>query len=181
MKPTRKLIALGLIVGLAGGVAGSALADQETPSTRTPSEPTTPATQTPKGVEQQLAGRIVSVDSSTHTLTLQVNNQQYVLRTGADTKFNIAGKQKSLEDLVAGEEVSVTVALRESANGRVDIAVVSVESTGAEAQGRGHDDDGGHGRGHGHGWGSDGHHPPPFVNLPNPGNVGGGYHRSPHR
>ncbi len=178
MKKTRTLITLGLLLGLAGGVTGSARAEQETtPTTPATPQENTPATTTPttKPVEQQLSGRIVAVDKSSRTITLQVNNQTYVLKTADDTKFNIAGQQKSLNDLVVGEEVNVTVALRESSTGRVEIAVVSVESTGADAQDR---DGRGHGRGRGRGF--EGHHPPPFVNLPNPANVGG-HSRSPHR
>lgn len=174
MKKTRTLITLGLLLGLAGSITGSARAEQETtPTTPATPQQNTPATTTPatKPAEQVLKGRIVAVGKS--SITLQVDGQTYVLNTAEDTKFNIAGQQKSLSDLVVGEEVNVTVALRETPGGRPTIAVVSVESAGADAQDRD-----GHGRGRGRGF--EGHHPPPFVNLPNPANVGG-HSRSPHR
>lgn len=182
MKLTKKLIVVSLLLGLAGGVTGSARAGEDQPapaptpanpeaptptpppaptpaSPEAPTPPETPAPKATKPVEQQLSGRVVAVDKTARTITIQVNNQTYVLKTADDTKFTKAGKAKTLDDLLVGEDVTVTVALRETAAGRVEIAVVAVElPTLAEAQG---------GRGLGPA------NLPPFVNLPNPANVGG--------
>jgi hypothetical protein len=176
MTTSKKLIVLGLLLGLAGGVTGSAKAEQGTTPAPAPAAPTTPTTppapapenppKATKPVEQQLNGRVVAIDKAAKTITLQVNSQTYVLQTADDTKFNKGAKTKSLQDLIVGEEVTVTVALRETASGRVEIAVVSVEFPDAEAQG-------------GRGNGTPGGGIPPFVNLPNPANVGGGV-RSPN-
>lgn len=179
MNTTKKLIVLSLLLALAGGATWSARAEQETPpptpaptpatpETPAPTTPETPAPATPetpttkkatKPVEQQLNGRVVAVDKAAKTITLQVNNQTYVLQTADATKFAKAGKTKTLDDLIVGDEVTVTVALKENASGRVEIVVVSVDLPEAtEAQG-----------GQGNGYGGI----PPFVNLPNPANVGG--------
>jgi hypothetical protein len=117
-------------------------------------------------VEQQLNGRIVAVDKTTKAITIQVNNQTYVLKTVEVTKFTKGTKAKTFDDLIVGEEVTVTVALLEAESGRVEIAVVAVDlPITTEAQGKGN--------GNAYGYGI-----PPFVNLPNPANVGGGV-RSP--
>jgi len=141
----------------------------ETPAPTAPTTPApapeTPAPKTTKPVEQQLNGRIVAVDKTTKAITVQVNNQTYVLKTVEVTKFTKGTKTKSFDDLIVGEEVTVTVALLETESGRVEIAVVAVDlPTTTEAQG---------GKGNAYGYGI-----PPFVNLPNPANVGGGV-RSP--
>ena len=167
---------MNLLLALAG-VSLSARAGQEVPTTPAPAPttpaPETPAPQTPKAskpVEQQLNGRVVAVDKVLKTITLQVNYQTYVLKTIPDTRFTKAGKSKSFEDLIVGEEITVTVALQETSSGRVEIAVVSVDlPTTTEAQG---------GRSSGGGGGYGGI--PPFITLPNPANVGGPI-RSPSR
>jgi hypothetical protein len=190
MKTTKKLIVMGLLLALAG-MTVSLRAEQDsptppapapaptepapalapttpTPETPAPGIPATPAAKITKPVEQQLNGRVVAADKAAKTITIQVNGQTYVLKTIETTKFTKAGKTKSFNDLIVGEEATVTVALQETLSGRIEIAVVSVDLPGVtEAQG-------GKGNAYGQGIGI-----PPFVNLPNPGNVGGGV-RSPH-
>ena len=139
-----------------------------TPAPQAPGTPVTPAAKVTKPVEQQLNGRVVAVDNSAKTITIQVNSQTYVLKTIEATKFTKGGKTKSFDDLIVGEDVTVTVALQETPSGRIEIAVVAVDlPTSAEAKGS-------QNQGHSYGYGI-----PPFVNLPNPANVGGGV-RSPN-
>jgi type IV secretory pathway VirB10-like protein len=125
----------------------------------TPASPATPVATPKRPIQQQLAGKVVAIDRAAKTVTLQVNNLTYVLEIADSTKISKSGKERNLADVIVGEEISVTVLLRELPNGRVEVAVLSVElPEGAEAQG-------GRGRGFAQ--------PPPFQNGPNPGNVDG--------
>jgi hypothetical protein len=133
-----------------------------TPTPTAPETPATPEKAAPKAtkpVEQQLNGRVVALDKAGKTITIQVNNQTYVLQVSESTRFVKAGKEKSADDLIIGEEVTVTVALRETPAGRVEIVVVAVDlPAGTEAQGGGS---------------VAAAKVPPFVSLPNPANIGG--------
>jgi len=150
-------VVLSLLL-LAGGTTLSVRAEDKP---ATPEKPAAPAPATPKKpVQQQLTGKVVAVDKVSKTITLQVNNLTYVLEIADSTRVAKAGKEKSLIDVIVGEEINVTVLLRELPNGRVEVAVLSVDlSESTEAQG---------GRGK-----SPFTQPPPFLNGPNPGNVDG--------
>jgi len=150
-------VVLSLLL-LAGGTTLSVRAEDKP---ATPEKPATPAPAAPKKpVQQQLTGKVVAVDKVSKTITLQVNNLTYVLEIADSTRVAKAGKEKSLIDVVVGEEINVTVLLRELPNGRVEVAVLSVElQQSTEAQG---------GRGN-----NPFAQPPPFLNGPNPGNVDG--------
>jgi hypothetical protein len=155
-------VVLSLLL-LAGGTTLSVRAE-DTPAT-TPEKPATPAPKKP--VQQQLTGKVVAVDKVSKTITLQVNNLTYVLEVADATRIAKAGKEKSLIDVVVGEEINVTVLLRELPNGRVEVALLSVDlAETTEAQG---------GLGN-----APFTKPAPFQNGPNPGNVDGPV-VSPHR
>lgn len=163
MKSIKTPVVLSLLLTLAGGVTQTVRAEDQ------PTAPTTPATTVPaakKAVQQQLAGKVVAVDKYGKTVTLQVNNLTYVLQITDSTRVGKAGKEQSISDVVVGEEINVTVLLRELPDGRVEVAVLSVDlDESAEAQGR----HGRHGRGHGRGHGHHG----PFHHGPHPPNVDG--------
>lgn len=154
-----KLPVLGLALTLVGGI--TVLADTEPTTPATPTKPEAPAPAAPKKpVQQQLSGKVVAVDKVARTITLQVNNLTYVLEIADSTRVSKAGKERSLIDVVVGEEINVTVLLRELPNGRVEVAVLSVDlSDTTEAQGGGK--------------GPKFSQPPPFQNGPNPANVDG--------
>jgi hypothetical protein len=129
---------LSLLLALAGGISQDARADDKP---ETPANPTTPAPpskpESKKRVPQQLSGKVVAVDKYGKTVTLQVNNVSYVLQVADATRFTLAGKERSIADVVVGEQINVTVLLRELADARVEIAVLAVElGVGEEAQGR---------------------------------------------
>ena len=160
-KAIKTPVVLGLLLTLAGGVVESRAEDSK-PSTPAATTPATPK----KPVQQQLNGKVVSVDKYGKTITLQVDNLTYVLQVTDSTRVSKAGKDQTLTDVVVGQDLSVNVLLRELPDGRIEVAVLSVElSETAEAQG--HQGRGrGRGRGHGHGHG-------PFHHGPHPPNHDG--------
>lgn len=174
MKVIKTPVVLGLLLTLAGG-ATQAVRAEDKPAAPAATTPATPK----KPVQQTLAGKVVAVDKYGKTITLQVDNLTYVLQVADSTRVSLAGKEQSIADVTVGEELSVNVLLRELPDGRVEVAVLSVErQASAEAQGRD-----GHGRGgrdnHGRGKGHD-HDHGPFHNGPHPPNVDGPV-VSPHR
>jgi hypothetical protein len=147
-------VVLSLLL-LAGGSTVSVRAEDKP---ATPEKPAAPAPKKP--VQQQLTGKVIAVDKVSKTITLQVNNLTYVLEIADSTRIAKADKEKGLIDVLVGEEIKVTVLLRELPNGRVEVAVLSVDlAESTEAQG---------------GQGRNGFtQPPPFQNGPNPANVDG--------
>ena len=171
-KAIKTPVVLGLLLTLAGGVTASRAEDSK-PSTPAPAVVTPAAPKKP--VQQQLNGKVVSVDKYGKTITLQVDNLTYVLQVTDSTRVSKAGKDQTLTDVVVGQELSVNVLLRELPDGRIEVAVLSVDLTDtAEAQGR---DGNGRGRGRGQGRG-EGHGP--FHHGPHPPNHDGPV-VSPHR
>lgn len=138
MKIINPSVTLSLLLAFAGGTSPDARADDkpETPaSPATPAPPSKPESK--KAVPQLLSGKVVAADKYGKTITLQVNNVSYVLQTADATRFTLAGKERSIADVVVGEQINVTVLLRELADARVEIAVLAVElGVGEEAQGR---------------------------------------------
>ena len=169
MKYIKTPVVLGLLLTLAGGVTQEVRAEDK-PAAPAVTTPTTPK----KPVQQQLSGKVVAVDKYGKTITLQVDNLTYVLQITDSTRVSKTGKEQTIADVVVGQELSVNVLLRELPDGRVEVAVLSVElQDSAEAQGR--NGRGGHGRGNGH----DRDHGP-FHHGPHPPNVDGPV-VSPHR
>jgi hypothetical protein len=134
MKPnTKKMMVLSLLVAMAGGITNAAPADDapvakpaDKPAVKKPMPPT----------QQKLSGKVVAVDKTAKTVTLQINGQTYVLQISEGTKFAQSGKQKALTDVTVGEDVTVDVMLKETAGGRIEVSVLSVElSDTATAQG----------------------------------------------
>ncbi len=175
MKAIKTPVVLGLLLTLAGGFESRAEDSKPSAPATTPPAATTPAAPK-KPVQQQLSGKVVAVDKYGKTITLQVDNLTYVLQVTDSTRVSKSGKEQSLTDVVVGQDLSVNVLLRELPDGRVEVAVLSVELTdAAEAQGR--NGRGGHGRG---GRGNNGHHHGPFHHGPHPPNHDGPV-VSPHR
>lgn len=172
MKVIKTPVLLGLLLTLAGG-ATQAVRAEDKPAAPPATTPATPK----KPVQQTLAGKVVAVDKYGKTITLQVDNLTYVLQVTDSTRVSLAGKEQSIADVTVGEELSVNVLLRELPDGRVEVAVLSVDrQSSAEAQGRGHGNGRG-GRGHGKPWNNPNH---PFHHGPHPPNVDGPV-VSPHR
>ena len=104
----------------------------------TPASPPKKESKTKRPAPQQLSGKVVAVDKYGNSITLQVNNVSYVLQVADATRFTLAGRERSIRDVVVGEQVNVTVLMRELADARVEIAVLAVElGVGEQAQGRG--------------------------------------------
>jgi predicted RNA-binding protein with RPS1 domain len=189
MKIINSSLGLGLLLSLAAGSAPAVRAEDKPVA---PAKPAAPANPTPpvraaastattpagaaarKPVTQQLSGKVVAVDKYGKTVTLQVNNLTYVLQIADATRISKAGKDRNLNEVVVGQEVSVTVMLRELSDGRVEVSVLSMDlDESEEAQGR-------RGRGQNRGRGKGHHHHGPFHHGPHPPNVDGPI-VSPHR
>jgi hypothetical protein len=152
---SKKLMVLSLLAAMAGGMTPAIRADEapvEKPSDKPAIKKPMPPTQ------QKLSGKVVAVDKTAKTVTLQINGQTYVLQISEGTKIAQSGKQKSLTDVTVGEDVTVDVMLRETAGGRIEVSVLSVElPETATAQG-GADKSGGF---------------RPFQTEPNPAHIDG--------
>ena len=162
MKMIKTPVVLSLLLALAGGVAQTVRAEDKPAS---PTPPATKETAAKKPVQQQLAGKVVAVDKYGKTITLQVNNLTYVLQITDSTRVGKGGDEQSIADVVVGEEINVTVLLRELPDGRVEVAVLSVDlDESAEAQGH---------RGNAYGRGRNGNQHGPFHHGPHPPNIDG--------
>src|SRR5882762_5438733 len=159
MNAIRKTAALSLLWTLAGGIS---LTVQAADPPATPAKPAPPTASAPKKpIQQMLTGKVVKVDKLSRSVTIQVNNLTYVLQITDSTRINRSGKEKTLADIVVGEEINVNLVLRELPNGRVEVAVLSMdlaESVAAQGERSG---------------GSSPNQPAPFQNGPNPANVDG--------
>ncbi len=137
MKFIKPSVVLSLLLALAE-VSNPAVRAEDKPAT--PPAPASPAPGKPpsrKPVQQQLSGKVVAVDKYGKALTIQVDNLTYVLQVADATRINQAGREGSISDLVVGQEITVTVLLRELSDGRVEVALLSVILANREAQGRG--------------------------------------------
>jgi hypothetical protein len=161
MKAIRTSVVLSLLLTLAGGAAFVAHADDQPAKQEKGTPATPPAPAAPKKpVQQQLTGTVVAVDKFAKTITLQVNNLSYVLQVTDSTRVTRNEEEKSIIDVVVGEEIKVNVLLRELPNGRVEVAVLSVDLPVATAA-------------QGTSKGAKFTQPPPFQNGPNPANIDG--------
>lgn len=76
------------------------------------------------------AARVVVVDKTAKTLTVQLDGKLYLLKTGSQLKLTKNGKAINLGDLAPGQDVSV--ATRALAAGGLEITSVNLEpSTGS--------------------------------------------------
>lgn len=172
MNSSRTIIGLGLSFLLLGGTHENLRAEQGAPAPAKPAKTGQVAATTPKKpIYQQLSGRVVAVDKTEKTLTLQVDNLTYVLQVADSTKISKKGGERTINDIIVGEDISVNVVLRELPNGRVEVAVLSVElSETVAAQGKSKGKSGGK---ENKGRGQEPHSQPPFQHEPNPGNQDG--------
>ena len=153
-----KSLVICLLLAVAGGYAVSATA-ADAPNTK-------PGTTSTKPTTQQLTGKVVAVDKITKTVSIQIGTQTYTLQLTDKTKIAQGGSDKKMDAITVGEEISVTVTVRELAGGKVEVVVTSVDlPTDTAAQGP-------KGKGGGYGFGFGGT-PPPFPGGPNPGNLDG--------
>lgn len=168
MKKIKNTLVLGLLFSLAGGI--TAARAEETPAAKPAAAP---AKKPAAPIQQTLAGKVVAVDKAAKTVTIQINSQTYVLQLTAASKVAKAGQSKSILDVNVGEDISVEVLLKENAQGKVEVVVLSVElSETAEAQGKS--------KGNSKGKPSKSGPQRPFPTPPNPENQRGGIH-SPNR
>ncbi len=152
----KKLMVLSLLAGMAGGTTTALRAD-DTPTDKVTDKPAIKKPMPP--TQQKLSGKVVAVDRTSRTVTLQINGQTYVLPISETTKIAQSGKTKSIYDVTVGEDVTVDVMLKETPGGRIEVSVLNVElPETATAQG-------GIGKG-GRGFG-------PFASEPNPAHVDG--------
>ena len=160
MKVMKYTVVLSLLLTLAGG-ALTVRAEDEAPAKPTPK--VAPAPPPPKKpIRQTLTGKVIALDRYGRTVTLQVNNLTYVLQITDSTRLSRGGEPQNFAEFVIGEEITVELMLRELNNGRVEVAVLSVELPQATtAQGRGRIRN------------STFAQPPPFQNGANPANVDG--------
>jgi hypothetical protein len=88
--------------------------------------------------QQQLSGRILAVDRSHKTITLQVDNLTYVLEIADATRISgDEGSERNMNDVVVGRYIIATIMVRELTEGRVEVGVLSLDlGKSAEAQGR---------------------------------------------
>lgn len=129
MKAIEFSLVLSVLLALAGSSVPAVLAADKPATDNSPSSPsaTTPATAAKKPVQQRLAGKVVAIDKYGKTITLEVGNLTYVLQLADATRISRAGKERTLNDVVIGKEVNVTLMLREQADGRVEVSVLSVD------------------------------------------------------
>ncbi len=167
-KAIKTPVILGLLLTLAGGI-----------EVRAEDKPAAPAVTKPapskKPVQTQLNGKVVAVDKYSRSITLQVENLTYVLQVTDSTRVSKSGKEQNLTDVVVGQELSANVLLTERPDGRIEVALLSVDLPEvAEAQGPKHGRGRGHGKGHDkHGPFHHGPHPPNHDNPRNPSPHGG--------
>jgi hypothetical protein len=117
-----------------------------------------------------LTGRVVFVDKALRALAVDVKGQILQVNVPAHLRINRAGKLIALEEVVAGQEVTLT--FRETIQGRLEVVLVTVEAGAGPAEAAGSKS-------------NRGVTPPGLNNFPdygspNPANLGGQV-RSPHR
>ena len=127
-------------------------------------------TLTKKTVPTTLTGRVVFVDKALRALAVDVKGQILQVNVPAHLRINRASKLIALEEVVAGQEVTLT--FRETIQGRLEVVLVTVEGSAGAAEAAGSRS-------------NRGATPPglsyfPDNSSPNPANLGGQV-RSPHR
>ena len=154
MKTTINKSIVVCLLAAGGSVLNVSAADSSPAPVQTPaSKPTT----------QQLSGKVIAVDKINKTVSVQIGTQTYTLQLTDKTKVAQDGKEKKLDAITVGDEINVTVTVRETAGGKVEVVVVNVDLPSATAaQGS-----------NGKGVGVMGGRPTPFQSGPNPANFDG--------
>jgi hypothetical protein len=167
VKPTKKILVIALLAGMAGGLALSVRA-AETPATQ-PTQP--PASQQQSSTEpKEISGTVLAVDKKAMTITVVVNNKANVLKLTPTTKIVKAGEFKTIDEVLVGEEVRLLA--RETEGGRFEVVGLTVLPSNAASTAAGARPTGIPGQGKGPGNGKNPNNAP-FQNFPNPANVGG--------
>ncbi len=120
-----------------------------------------------KGSPATLTGKIIFVDKPLHALAVEVRGKVLQINVLSRVKITRGGKVASLEDLAPGQEV--TVVFTETADGRLEVASLSVDGSSTQAEAAKQDVKAPKRNGP----------PDPFPGNANPANIGGGPH-SPH-
>lgn len=127
-----KTLVLALLLGMAGAVTVKAQT-AEVPPLAAAKQPSL----------QQLSGKVMAVDKKSRTVTVEVNGKTYVLQLEKTTRIaqapknGKAGKEQGFDDVKVGEDIAVTVAVTEAADGQVQVTVVRVETLPSEEAGTG--------------------------------------------
>jgi len=157
---------LCLVTTAASGVVTN-LCAEETKDTKEAKAPATPE----KAVPVTLTGKIVAVNKTAMTVTVDMKGKLGLFKLGPQVKLQKDGKEIVLEDLVAGQEISLT--LREISYGKFEVVSVSVEPTDVASEAAGNSKGKGRGRGDGIGGGKGsgkGSGTAPFPTAPVPRN-----------
>ncbi len=95
-----------------------------------------PQSTPPKAAPAVLTGRIIFVDKTLRALAIDIKGQLLQINLLPHLKINKGGKLVSIQDLAAGQEV--TVLFREAPEGRLDVVSLSIQGspTPAETAGR---------------------------------------------
>lgn len=125
-----------------------------------------PANPTQKNSSGTLTGRIVFVDKALRALAVEVKGKVLQISVVSHVKVARTGKPVTFEELIAGQEV--TIAFRESPEGRLEVVALTIEGSPNQAEAAKQLQPAKH------------QGPPdPFPGNANPANLGGGV-RSPH-
>lgn len=120
----KKILCLCLLATVAAGVETS-LNAAETKATKTPAVPQKPAPVT-------ITGKIVAVNKAAMTVTVDMKGKIGLFKLGPQVKLIKQGKEALIEELVAGQEISLT--LREISYGKFEVVSVSVEPAQVASQ-----------------------------------------------
>lgn len=104
----------------------SASASAPAPSSRSPAE---------QGASSVVTGKIVVVDKTARTITLQVGDKLQMLTVGSAVKMISQGRLIAFSDLAVGQEVSVLT--KQSVGGRVQVVALRVEASKAPTEAAG--------------------------------------------
>jgi hypothetical protein len=88
-----------------------------------------------KTVPTTLTGRVVFVDKALRALAVEVKGQILQVNVPAYLRISRAGKLIRLEEVVAGQEVTLT--FRETIQGRLEVVLVTVERSAGAAEAAG--------------------------------------------
>ena len=124
VKWLKSTLAVGLAyIALLGLVAPLAAADLKPQPTNKKPVPTT------------LTGRVVFVDKALRALAVDVKGQILQVNAPPHLRITRAGKLVTLDEVVAGQEVTLT--FRETVQGRLEVVLVTVEGAAGPAEAAG--------------------------------------------
>jgi len=144
MSKIRYKFFLTLLAGVAIGVGGVSAADEPTPAAPPPVGPTEEATTeeaTTEGAPLVVTGKIVVVDKTAGTITLEVEGKLRLLKVGRNVKMLNDGKPITLAQLAAGQEIAVLT--RVGKGKALEVVALSVKPSKTAATAAGAESGGG--------------------------------------